>query len=206
MLPSRTESEDTIRMLAEQFPKCFFEDPKMRRPLKKDILADLQRDGLLAPSFRSAVGWYQGNFGYQYTLQAGAKRIDLDGKEVDTVTEQEQRDAEKYIAERKRVQRENYQNLAIPMTTLLRKNGNTTDNALRRAALAHTVAETKTMDANGPLARLMALVEGVDRVLTDTADPTLRVTFGLAGLKAVATEVQAQIEKMQELNGGESPG
>jgi sRNA-binding protein len=67
---------------------------------------------LLAPSFRSAVSWYQGNFEYQYALQAGNRRIDLDGKEVDTVTEQDQRDAEKYIAERKRLQRENNPNLA----------------------------------------------------------------------------------------------
>jgi sRNA-binding protein len=198
MIPNRTESEDTIRVLADRYPKCFFEDPKMRRPLSKDILADLQREGLLSPSFRSAVGWYQGNFGYQYTLQAGAKRVDLDGKEVDTVTEQEQREAEKYITERKRGQRENYQNLAIPMTTSLQKANDT----LRRVPYAAT--RTTTMDADGPLSRLMALVEGVDRALTDTTDPALRAAFGLAGLKAVAAEVQAQIEKMQKLNGAGS--
>jgi sRNA-binding protein len=201
MIPTRSESEDAIRMLAERYPKCCFEDPKMRRPLKKDILADLQREGLLAPSFRSAVGWYQGNFGYQYMLQAGNKRIDLDGKEVDTVTEQEQRDAEKYIAERKRVQRENHSNLAIPMTTPLHKANDT----LRRATAPHTATRTTTMDVDSPLARLMALVEGVDRALTDTADPALRAAFGLAGLKAVAAEVQAQIDRMQKVNGTGSP-
>jgi len=58
---------------------------------------------------------------------------------------------------------------------------------------------TKMMNANSssPLARLMALVKGVDSALTDTADPTLRATFGLAGLKAIAAEVQARIEEMQ---------
>jgi sRNA-binding protein len=201
MITNRTESEDTIHMLAERFPKCFSEDPRMRRPLKKDILVDLQREGLLAPSFRSAVGWYQGNFGYQYALQAGAKRIDLDGKEVDTVTEQEQRDAEKYIAERKRMQRENHQNLAIPVTTSLHK----TNDTVRRATPSHAAARTTTMDVDSPLHRLMALVEGVDRALTDTADPALRAAFGLAGLKAVAAEVQMQIEAMQKLNGAASP-
>jgi sRNA-binding protein len=173
-------------------------DPKMRRPLKKDILADLQREGLLAPSFRSAVGWYQGNFGYQYTLQAGTKRIDLDGKEVDTVTKQEQRDVKKYIAERKRVQRENHSSLAIPMATSLHQINNT----LKGAAPFRAAARTPTMDVGSPLARLMALVEGVDRALTDTANLTLRTTFGLAGLQTVAAEVQAQIEKIQKLNGG----
>jgi sRNA-binding protein len=205
MLPTRTESEDTIRMLAERFPKCFFEDPKMRRPLKKDILADLQHDGLLASSFRSAVGWYQGNFGYQYALQAGARRIDLDGKEVDTVTEQEQRDAEKYIAERKRAQRENNLNLPIATMTSLHKAGKITDDTLRKVTLPHAAPRTTTMDADSPLTRLMTLIEGVDRALTDTTNPTLRTTFGIAGLKAVAAEVQAQIEKMQKVNGAGSP-
>jgi hypothetical protein len=57
------------------------------------------------------------------------------------------------------------------------------------------------MDVDSPLARLMALVEGVDHALTDRADPALRAAFGLAGLKAVAAEVQAQIEGMQKANG-----
>jgi hypothetical protein len=51
--------------------------------------------------------------------------------------------------------------------------------------------------SSSPLARLLALVTGVDCVLTDTADPTLRATFGLAGLKAIAAEVQARVEEMQ---------
>ena len=64
------------------------------------------------------------------------------------------------------------------------------------------------MDADkpNPLARLMALVEGVARALTDANDPALRTAFGIAGLKAVAAEVQAQIEKMQKLNGGSHEG
>jgi DNA-binding CsgD family transcriptional regulator len=52
-------------------------------------------------------------------------------------------------------------------------------------------------ERSSPLARLMALVKGVDSALTDTADPTLRTTFGLAGLKAIAAEVQTQIAEMQ---------
>jgi sRNA-binding protein len=186
MIPSRTESEEIIQALALRFPKCFFENPKLRRPLKKDILADLQLEGFSSPSFRSAIEWYKGNFGYQYRLQAGEKRIDLDGKEVDTVTELEQRKAEEYVAERKRGQRDNHQNLAgSPMIS---------HSTPRKGALPPAAPASSP----GPLARLKALVEGVDRVLTDTTDPTLRATFGVAGLQTVAAEVQAQIEKMQD--------
>jgi sRNA-binding protein len=65
-LPTREESERTIRLLVDQYPKCFFADPQQRRPLKRNILADLQKDGvpvareLLVP----AVGWYCSHFGY----------------------------------------------------------------------------------------------------------------------------------------------
>ena len=208
MTPNRTGSEDIIQMLAQRFPKCFFESPKLRRSLKKDILADFQLEGFASPTFRLAIAWYEGNFGYQYALQAGAKRIDLDGKEVDTVTEQEHRDAEKYIAERKRMQRENNLNLPIATMASLHKAGKITDDVLRKVTLPHAVLRTTPMDVDkpNPLTRLMALVEGVARALTDTADPALRTAFGIAGLKAVAAEVQAQIEKMQKLNGGSHEG
>jgi hypothetical protein len=43
----------------------------------------------------------------------------------------------------------------------------------------------------------MAIVKGVDSVLTDTADPELRIMFGLAGLKAITAEAQARIEELQ---------
>src|SRR5215510_5611624 len=42
--PSREESEEVIRQLAATYPKCFFEDPKLRQPLKKTIITDLQKD------------------------------------------------------------------------------------------------------------------------------------------------------------------
>src|SRR5215467_2779524 len=101
MLPSRDETEDTIQGLAERYPKAFFVNPRQRRPLKKNILSDLEKDGApFAPELlSSALSWYQSHFSYQYALEAGAKRIDLTGKEVSTVTEQEQRAAQIEIDE-----------------------------------------------------------------------------------------------------------
>jgi sRNA-binding protein len=71
------------------------------RPLKKNIVADLQKDGvaMAADLIDAAVNWYQSHIGYQYCLKAGAKRLDLAGNEAGTVTESEQHVAEKKIQE-----------------------------------------------------------------------------------------------------------
>jgi sRNA-binding protein len=101
-LPNRDESEQTIRLLAERYPKCFFFDPRQRKPLKRGIVLDLEKDGFPEAAYAArAVDWYQSHFGYQYALQAGVKRIDLHGKEVGTVTEQEQYAAQTKIKEDK---------------------------------------------------------------------------------------------------------
>jgi sRNA-binding protein len=96
---SREEIDATIRQLANNYPKCFFEDPRQRRPLKKSIAVDLQNDGFPAAYelIVSAIDWYMKNFSNQYALATGAKRIALDGKEVGTVTEQEHLNAQKKI-------------------------------------------------------------------------------------------------------------
>jgi sRNA-binding protein len=97
----RQELEDSIQKLADTYPKCFFVTPPLRRPLKKNIVADLQKDGIAIPAelIDATVNWYQSHISYQYNLQTGAKCLDLDGKEVGTVTELEQRAARMKILE-----------------------------------------------------------------------------------------------------------
>jgi sRNA-binding protein len=97
----RQELEDAIQVLAEKYPKCFFVNPRQRRPLKKNIVADLQRDGIaMAVDLISAcVDWYKSHICYQYCLETGAKCLDLDGKEAGTVTELEHHAAQKKILE-----------------------------------------------------------------------------------------------------------
>jgi sRNA-binding protein len=101
--PNRDECDEIITALAKRYPACFFEEPKLRRPLRKDILADLHRDGVpfTPEQTAAAVKWYESHFAYQYALRAGAKRVDLNGREAGTVTLAEQRNAEFYIANRK---------------------------------------------------------------------------------------------------------
>ena len=82
----RQELEDCLMMLAERYPRCFSVNPRLRQPLKKNIEADLQKDGFASPELISAsVDWYKSHISYKYNLETGAKCLDLDGKEVGTV-------------------------------------------------------------------------------------------------------------------------
>ena len=94
---NREESEEGVRILAKTYPRCFFEQPEQRRPLKKNIIDDLIKDGApMAPELITAsVEWYQTHLGYQLCLLAGRKRVDLHGNDAGTVTEYEQRVAQK---------------------------------------------------------------------------------------------------------------
>jgi sRNA-binding protein len=92
--PSREANEQINRMLCEHYPKCFFEDPRQRLPLKQKIVDDIINDQDLDVSpglITAAVDWYKSNIGYAGFAMSipGAKRINLDGKAVGTVTESE---------------------------------------------------------------------------------------------------------------------
>jgi sRNA-binding protein len=99
----RENCERAIEDLARVYPQTFFAHPAHRLPLKSGIADDVQRDGFPLPAgeIPAVIAWYQSNFGYQYSIQAGAKRIDLHGKPVAVVTPAEQQNAERYIANRK---------------------------------------------------------------------------------------------------------
>src|SRR5262245_1265714 len=90
-----------IECLSQLFPKCFFTNPKQRRPLKANIVDDLNEANELTLgefNLRAAVDWYIGNIGYEYNVVAGAERIGLDGKVIGKVTEKEAREAQARIA------------------------------------------------------------------------------------------------------------
>ena len=80
-------------MLSTHYPKCFFEEGRQRRPLKLGIATNIiaDKDFDANPELIAAgVDWYISHISYQISLSvAGSKRIDLDGCEVGTVTEQE---------------------------------------------------------------------------------------------------------------------
>lgn len=104
----RDQIEELIKYLAETYPKTFFLQPHLKRPLKKNILLDLQKLCVLIDDDRreAAITFYVADWNYQETLVAGAKRVDLHGHEVGSVTMQEQLDAERKMKAQKDAARE----------------------------------------------------------------------------------------------------
>ncbi len=131
---NRHETEAAIRILCKRYPKCFFEDPHLRRPLENNIISDLEKDGapLKYDLLVRAVEFYQTHFGYRYNILAGARKINLDGKEVSIVTESEFLNTQKKIREDKAKLRE--RNEANPITTarVLYQSGQIPDDQLKK--------------------------------------------------------------------------
>jgi sRNA-binding protein len=79
-MATRHDSDERILLLQKRYPAVFFETPQMRRPLKPDIFDDLVADGFACERnlLKASLDWYRSHY--------GAKRINLQGKEVGTVT------------------------------------------------------------------------------------------------------------------------
>ncbi len=80
--------------LFEKFPNTFFRDLAEIRPLKKGIYHDIR--GTLPVSSRilhGAIGLYTQRQPYLRALADGKDRIDLSGKSVEPVTEEERQHA-----------------------------------------------------------------------------------------------------------------
>src|SRR6266508_1884325 len=162
---TRQDSEEVVHMLAEKYPKCFFDDPRMRRPLKLNIIADLQQDGLpVALELLSAgMDWYQSHFSYQYALQAGAKRIDLNGKEVEKVNKKKQDKSQKKIKDdqQKRISRTQYATDPIP-------------DELDPPSVKKLPTQTPTPTIAPQLARLYEAFMATNTALLNSVDAALR--------------------------------
>lgn len=191
---SRKESEECIRKLEEVYPKCFSVDPRMRRPLKANILADLQKEGFPAAYELMSAGldWYQNHFSYQYALEAGAKRIDLNGKEVGTVTAQEHIVAQRKIKDdQTRLAEKNSMN-ATRTVAALHSNGRLTDDQVKKLdapPMPPTTTRTKPAPAISPeLARLQEALNAANAAATGPGDAELRAAMGAAALNFIIKE------------------
>jgi len=201
---NREESEEVVRKLAEPYQKCFFVDPKMRRPLKNNILADLQKNGFPAAYDLLSAGldWYQSHFGYQYSLQAGARRIDLTGKEVSTVTEQEHASAQKKIRDDQQKLAERNSMNATRTTASLHSAGRITDDQLKKldASPMPAVPTTRAKAAAAPsaispeLLRLHEALLAANAAATGPGDAELRAAMGAAALGFIVKEAQRLID------------
>jgi sRNA-binding protein len=103
----RDDLESAVEALCEAYPKTFFINARLRRPLKlgiaKDVKADLATDPdneLKFYDIDRTLEWYCGHVGYLIASSvAGAARINLAGTKAGTVTEAEARDASERATE-----------------------------------------------------------------------------------------------------------
>jgi sRNA-binding protein len=198
---SREEVESAIELLSELYPKCFFLDPGQRRPLKKNIETDLIRDGiqLAHELLRAAIDWYESHFGYKLALQTGAKRIDLTGKEVGTVTELEHRAATKYVHDRKQEERERKQEQTANVVVCRIAKPAASHLSVSNSLL--TVKETPmpakiAKPSDDPLAPLQILLDAVRGSFEQPE--ALRRPLAIAGLRVVAAEINKLVRAMEE--------
>src|SRR5262249_58940733 len=188
---NRAEVGDVIRLLADKYPKSFFENPRLRRPLKRNILADLEQAGFPAPRdlTAAAVNFYQGHFGYLLALQAGAKRIDLEGKEVGTVTELEQDTACKKFKEGQKAHSEKNAYNATKTLATLHAARRIPDDQLRK--LEAPIPAKPSVPSE--LTRLHEALAAADAAWAGPGDKSLRDAMTSAALGVVIKEAQSLI-------------
>ncbi|WP_404402926.1 RNA chaperone ProQ [Idiomarina seosinensis] len=100
-----TKSKDVIAYLAEQFPACFSVKGDAK-PLKIGIFDDLAKrlddDPMVSKTrLRTALRHYTNSWRYLHSVKQGKQRVDLDGNEVEPVTEEHQQHAEQSLQESK---------------------------------------------------------------------------------------------------------
>ncbi len=195
-----------IEQLVQWYPKCFFIDPEKRRPQKHTIITDLIKSGVqLQPDLlRAAIERYQSHFGYKYSLQAGVKRIDLNGNEDGTVSEQEQHVALKYIRERKQEERERRleENERRNASLIVETKKTTPDfnSPITKLPMMNVnikgMAMPKVVKSNDPLAQIQSLLDAVHNAAFEQPEP-LRRPFAVAGLRVLVIEIEKTISTIE---------
>jgi sRNA-binding protein len=184
-----------IKHLAEKYPKCFSENPSMRRPLKKNIIDDLDREKTLDhEALVQVLDWYCGHFIYRRGLIAGAKRIDLNGKEVGTVTPAEQEEARAWIAARKREQAE----VATARAEQQAKERQLIKGNNPMISKAATAAVTAAPTLHPSLGELQAAIDIVNGFLTEAQYETMRPALTTTALRSLIGKAEELIESLED--------
>ena len=199
----REELEEMSRYLAQKYPAAFFAEPALKRPLKKNILADLERDNTLDSDKReAAVSFYTQDWNYENTLQAGAERVGLDGKRAGTVTEQEQLEAQKRIWTRKQELKGRDKALPGPIEVVrkLHSEGRVPTDSLGKISAPPTMKapspmKTKPRTSTTELERLRALLAKVES-LSQEEDEALRTALVITTLQVLVAEATTLITSL----------
>jgi sRNA-binding protein len=188
---TREENENVIRMLCEHYPKTFFDEPKQRRPLKSDIEADIIKDAnfAVAPEMIVAViEWYRSHVSMAYaTTMAGSKRIDLDGREVGTVTAQEALAAQQFVYEFNAAKnRQKATRSPVGILCDMHASGQISDCAVKKLE-APPMASTKTRVATTApeFAPLWETLTAANAAVSGIGDPAMRAVVAKALIDVV---------------------
>jgi sRNA-binding protein len=202
------ENELLILKLCKQYPKCFFNEPTLRRPLKNNILADIKNDTSFdhtPEQITAAVEWYQSHISYDYCCkQAGSKRVDLEGCEVAVVTELEAREAQqniyrkqKDINERKAAR--GLERVANPVSTLnkMHADNRISDDIVKKqdAPMLH---RNKTTATTAPEFAPLFEILNAANVTVIGSDSTMRATVAKMLLNKVIRKFQQVESEMEE--------
>jgi sRNA-binding protein len=188
----KNDRDDFISHLAEKFPKCFFEDPAQRLPLKHDILSDLEQLNVLDRNkLEQTLDWYCNHYAYNYALVAGAARVNLDGGKAGTVTAAEQQTALTYIKTRKAeiTERQEAVRPVVQPTVIKQLHART------------AVADVTPMPSLHPtLAAMQAAIAIANNILTEKQYEPLRPILATATLKEITRHAEALIGELTANN------
>lgn len=211
----REQLEEMVKYLAETYPKTFFLQPHLKRPLKKNILVDLDHEQVLTDDAHreAAYTFYTADWGYLATVQAGTKRVDLRGLEVGTVSMQEQIDAEKKVKAQKEELKERRKAERvlgpIEVARRLHADGKIPTNSLSKIPAPPIVSTPMTKTTKTPAApaaekppqpdavtKLRTLWGSIDTVLS-TEDPTLQAALIAPALKVLIAEASKLVAAIE---------
>jgi sRNA-binding protein len=191
MIYLREDKEEVLRALEDQYPKTFFDNPKLRRPLSKTILKELHADGFpMSPELvRQAVEWYQSHIGYRgYAMsRAGTRRVNLKGEDVEAVTEAEARRAQDELRNFHAAQN------AERDAASTRNRETTTIRTYRAPPETMTKLTTTTNNIATELMRLNELLGAINSALASTNDPALRSAIACAAIEELIREGRSVI-------------
>jgi sRNA-binding protein len=199
----REQLEDFVAELVFSYPKCFVTDSRLKRPLKKDIMLDLEKDKFLDDERReAAISYYTRDWNYEWKLEAGAKRIDLDGKEVGTVTKTEEREAKERVRLAQQARNQASKNVEVEVVNAApRREVAAHAQSLTTPSFKPTTPSFKPTDeaaAYAPLGRLRKLWESLEHISASTDDAALRDALIVAALQVLITEATRLVESLKE--------
>lgn len=189
----RISTKDIITYLTEKFPECFSVKGPVK-PLKIGIFQDLAEklnddETVSKTRLRQALRHYTSSWRYLKAIKVGAFRVDIDGKDVAEIDEEQANYASKTLKESK----EKFSNNSSAKKKQADKDGKKTSQAAKSKAPANapvddakfkTVKSTKRQAAKKDLPPLKPVESA-----TISVGSKVKVQLGNAPMNATITEI-----------------